>query len=66
MQIGRLEIKFWKDTGQPGFRIVGSKKSGVPYKWYCKAMSYWTLWIAWRMSQAELPDWYKEIPSVEA
>ena len=58
MNMGRLEIKIWKDTGEPKFRFWWSTEESVPYRWMFKVLSYWTLWVAWRMKSSDLPEWY--------
>jgi len=42
-----LEIKFWKDTGTPRFRIWFCRCDST-YKWIFKVMSFYTLWVAYR------------------
>lgn len=61
MNIGRLEIKFWKDTGKPKFRIYATHTKCRTYRWILKVMSYWTLWVA--LKKAEEPvDWITGLP----
>lgn len=53
MNIGRLEVEVWRDTGTPWFRVWFWKyKQGLytveTYSWIFKILSWWTLWVAWR------------------
>lgn len=53
MRLGRLEVKAWRDTGKPRFRLwfwrYGQGLYNVPtYLWIFKVLSYWTLWVAWQ------------------
>jgi hypothetical protein len=50
--VGRLEIKVWKDTGKPRFRVwfwrFEQRTYNVCYyKWIFKVLSWYTLWVAW-------------------
>jgi len=55
MRLGKLEVKMWKDTGKPKFRVWKCVQGCTPvwpnpdppiYRWMFKVMSYWTLWVA--------------------
>ena len=56
------EVKVWRDSGKPLFRIAFEKMPNPrfgrrTYKWYFKIMSFWTLWIArYEMAQPVGPE----------
>lgn len=53
MEVGRLQLQLWKDTGKPRFRI-GFFRFKNSYFWALKIMSYWTIWIAWLRNPSEV------------